>query len=703
MLRVSIGERISGRTSDVKHKILKEYKNTKNVVESWASDSKFNIKNMQSTIGNLSIKKKKKRRETRSSSMDHNIDQVDLAGNKFFHDSISFKSPVSGSYKLTDETSVNPPTYDEVVKQSNFPRQVNITRSFNNIVLPKLSNREESTDLNISDDSEDEPTVSEVVPEPIYGMIKKIPDSSYENILMPNVSLKPKDETISSDVATFRESTNSDRSFDDFFAMTKSVNSNDVSDRSVSWRYCEESSHRSSDSDETNEPFYANTENEQTKMNSVNNNRVNRIEGILTPLTIFQPTTFGNERKSSTLTSEILREFDPLSRESFDAFIMTKMNHLSLLETLLSEETYGIAENLQPNNNFQRQTSAKQSEEIIQNKNVEVPQKPLRKNRPHIPSVIIHQNPRLKDSIENLADSGTETSSSSNIQKKTNWYVEDDTWAKNNLDNPNFYVPKSSDKVFKSVQLTEVNDFPQNNLYPKLLQGDKKNDEDGKLYPILPTYEDSKNDEIVASNLTDSPSSKTRSFFNFGLRMKSKDTKLEIVNYIQKPPLVNDFPKITDKSPILFKLPSGVIEDMLKELNPRFVEIKHRHFNAYADSEFKVLKENLDLNHLTSIQYLVNHKFSEFRTEAGRHIFCFELNLSVPKQTSVTAAANQDVKAALLKSQRVSFVYGIHNKNEKCLWMQNIIRSVTDVFPKEFTTSFIRAGWCYAKVRKNEN
>lgn len=710
MLRVSIGERISGKTTDAKHKILKEYKNTKNVVESWASDSKSNIKSMQSKIGNISLKKKRKGRENLSSSLDQDIDQVDLAGNRTFHESFSFKSPVSGSYMLSDShaNSTNPPTYDEVVKESNFPRQVNITRSLNNI-LPKLSSRKESTDLNISE-SEDETTVKKVVPEEIYGKIKKIPDSTYENILLPNVTVT---NVVPSDVATFRESSNSDRSFEDFLTSTKSVNSNDLSDRSISWRYCEADFHRSSDSDETNEPIYANNDVEQMKMNRVNYSRINS-DGILAPLKLNQPSTFGNDRKSTTLTSEILREFDPLSRESFDAFIMTKMNHLSLLETLLSEETYGIFENLQPDDNkFVRQTSqstSKQLEEFDDNKNdknsTEIPQKPQRKNRPNVQSVIIHQNLHLKDSLENLlVDSVAETSSSSNLEKKTNWYIEDDSnSAKNNLDNPNFYVPKSSDKVFKSVQLTEVNDFPQNNLYPKLQpQGDKKNDTNEKLYPMLPSYEDSKNDEIVASNLPDS-ASKTRSFFNFGLRMKSssKDTKLEIVNYIQKPPLVVDLPKITDKSPILFKLPSGVIEDMLKELNPRFVEIKKRHFNAYSDSEFKVLKEHLDLSHLTSIQFLVNHKFSEFKTDAGRHIFCFELNLSVPKQTSATAVANQDVKAAMLKNQRVSFVYGIHNKNEKCLWMQNIIRSVTDVFPKELTTNFVRAGWCYAKVRREK-
>lgn len=706
MLRESIGERVSEKTSSAKHKILKEYKNTKNVVDTWASDSKFSLrKSLQSTLGNMSLKKRKKKgREHRSSSMDQDIDQVDLAGNKMFHESLSFKSPVSSTYSL--EPSNLPPTYDEVIK-SNFPRQTNITRSLNNI-MPKLS-RKESTDLNISDDSDDddETVNKKVVPEVIYGKIKKLPDSSYENILVPNIIPASSPELVASDVATFRESFNSDRSFDGISTMNKSINSNDVSDRSVSWRYCEQdASLRSSGSDETNEPIYANNEIEQMKLDSVNNNSEMSVDDIMAPMKVTQSSADG--RQSNTLTSEILREFDPLSRESFDAFIMKKINHLSLLETLLSEETYGISENVKSDvtrlSRNSQSASAKPCES--EKKSSDVPEKPLRKSktRTHDPlSVIIHQNPRLKDSIENLTEPIIAAESSTK-EKTTNWYIDDEnnaTSASNNLDNPNFYVPKSSDKVFKSVQLTEVNDFPQNNLYPNLKpQGITSNDnDDERLYPILPSYEDSKNDEVVASNLPDA-SSKTRSFFNFGRKLmssSSKENKHEIVNYIQKPPLVNDSPKITNNSSILFKLPSGVIEDILKELSPRFVVFRNRQFNAFSDKEFRVLKEHLDLSNLTSIQYLVNHKFSEFKTEAGRQIYCFELNLSVPKQMT-SAAGNQDIKAAMMKNQRVTFVYGIHNKKDKCLWMQNIIRSVTDVFPDDYTMSFSRAGWCYAKV-----
>lgn len=32
------------------------------------------------------------------------------------------------------------------------------------------------------------------------------------------------------------------------------------------------------------------------------------------------------------------------------------------------------------------------------------------------------------------------------------------------------------------------------------------------------------------------------------------------------------------------------------------------------------------------------------------------------------------------------------------MWMQKVIRGVTNVFPKEYTCDYIRGGWCYMKV-----
>ena len=237
------------------------------------------------------------------------------------------------------------------------------------------------------------------------------------------------------------------------------------------------------------------------------------------------------------------------------------------------------------------------------------------------------------------------------------WFVDNNTdkFKKNNLDNPNNFSHATTEKLSKTIpQLQKVSNVTANREQ------------------YLPTYEESKNDEIVSTGAVektpDAPTKSRSSIFNFGLKRKTsfKESKLEAKDFIPRPVFSEDSVQPHDKSVILFKLPSGVIEDMLKELSPRFVEVKRRQFKAYSDSEFKILKEHLDLSYLSSIQYLVNHKFSEFKTDLGAHVYCFELNLAIPKNlTSNTPNAVLDSKGSPVKTQRVSYVYGIHSKNEK--------------------------------------
>ena len=282
-------------------------------------------------------------------------------------------------------------------------------------------------------------------------------------------------------------------------------------------------------------------------------------------------------------------------------------------------------------------------------------------------SVIIHQNLKLKDSIENLAEpylakvedepsASTVADLSKPKSSKSSWFVdaESENFVKNNLDNPkNFSSASSQEKVSKSIpQLPKVNNSTAN--------------QDSSY---LPSYEESKNDEIVAPSAVESPSNpitKSRSsIFNFNLRRKNslKEKKIDPKDFIPKPPFAEDSGSSHDKNMILFKLPSGVIEDMLKELNPRFVELKKRQFRAFADPELKILKEHLDLTHLLSVHYLVNHKFSDFKTDCGRQIYCFEINLAIPKGNNLNGML--DNKGSPVKVQRVTYVYGIHSKQEK--------------------------------------
>lgn len=720
MLSEAIGERITGKTSSAKHKLLKEYKNTKNVMGSWTSETKLSttqkLKNVRSKIDGFSLKRNKAKRSL--SVDDEERPQTISLGNESMFQSLHFNSPLNNrSYNLENipKTSSNYeiprslnrlssgelPSYEDVVKSDPdfLQRNTSTTQSLysmihkqNNFDKGKNISDSHLNTITSSESSEDEhqsnPPNFPVpeLPEQIYGRIKKLPSSDYENAPMIPLRKPPPPPTMNIAKADTSDSSTicgSNRSSKDFtLSPIKSLNSS-IIDRSESWQYVDNVSHDTIESVDSTEPIYTNDENERVGDFEQRYAQIfDKKSDVLMPEKAINVDR--NERKSQSVARDILNEFDPLSRESFDAFIMTKMNHLSLLETLLSEETYGTieedytvpdAEQLGENSSVESvgvPTPPERNDSLVdvpQEKEKAVlrpaPKKPHRikkSSENRVASVIIHQNLKLKGSVENLVEpflaqteDGPSTSTDVDLTRpkppQTNWFVpnESEKFLKNNLDNPNNFPHAPTDKLTKTVpQLTKVNNLTANREQ------------------YLPTYEESKNDEIVNAGMAEKGAEKPRSsLFSFGLKRRgSLKEKLDPKDFVPRPPFSEE-PTHSDKSVILFKLPSGVIEDILKELNPRFVEVKRRQFKAFSDSEFKVLKEHLDLSHLTSIQYLVNHKFAEFKTESGRQIYCFEINLAVPKTSSGVTAALLDNKGSPVKTQRVTYVYGIHSKNEK--------------------------------------
>lgn len=731
MLTEAIGERLSDKTSGARHKLAKECKNSLNVLENWTSETKTStakkLKNVKEKFSNLSLSRNKVRRSL-SNDDDGRPQTINLGNDEMFQ-SLTFNSPLNNvrSYNLENipaelgstyeqpkgfynkKSNEELPRYEDIANDTEFlKRNTKFTQSLN-AMLTKQNNLDRSknisdTHLNtISSDSSEESESSSPpkVPPPVlpdespYGKVRKLPaaTSNYENAPMiplrkpppPPISKKKEDPVVVNDSdasnrvtvsSTFSEnisltlppSTTQENSF---------TRSRDFS-RSDSWSFVnsiDNISQITTESMESDEPIYANDENERmTGSDEPIASTSKTTSEVLEPIKLLN-TDDSRRTTQSTLTREILSEFDPLSRESFDAYIIKSMNHIALLETLLSEETYGtVAESHSlvdadhidedSSEDLQRSDSVQQLNEIKEELRP-APLPPQRNKTSRQTSVIIHQNLKLKDSIENLAEpflakveDQPSTSGMADLGKpkaaKTSWFVDGETenFIKNNLDNPNNFANASSqEKVAKSIpQLPKVNNSMAN-----------------QDTSYLPSYEESKNDEVVSSTPTN-PIVKSRSnIFNFNLRRKNsiKDQKIDPKDFIPRPPFAEDSTHVHDKNVILFKLPSGVIEDMLKELNPRFVEVKKRQFKACADPDLKILKEHLDLTHLTSIHYLVNHKFSDFKSEGGRQIYCFEINLAVPKNSGNGSNALLDSKGTPVKTQRVTYVYGIHSKQEK--------------------------------------
>lgn len=704
------------------------------MLESWTNETKNStakkLQNVRAKFNNLSLSRNNNNIRRSLSNDENERPQTINIGNDEMFQSLTFNSPLNNvrSYNLENipatlgETYETPkssykqksqeqlPTYEDVVYESEFlKRNTNLTQSLN-AMLKKQNNVEKSKNISESHlnaiSSESSSDEFEVIPPPNippptlptespYGKVRKLPSTDYENAPMIPLRKPPPPPTIrkveepavavQSD-ASNRVTMNSSILDTTSFTLQPSLGSENSFtrsrdfNRSDSWSFVNSDniSQVTNESMESEEPIYANDENERigTPPATATPSPSNRF-GILQPLKILN---VDENRKTSTLTREILNEFDPLSRESFDAYIMNSMNHITLLETLLSEETYGTiadshslvdAEHIEEdsNDNLSRCGSNAQINEIPE-ESVPTPLPPMRTKAPRQTSVIIHQNLKLKDSIENLAepylakveDQPSTSREAVDLGKpksaKSNWFVDADSqnFIKNNLDNPNnFSTSPSHDKVAKT--------FPQ---LVKIINATANLDSS-----YLPSYEESKNDEVVSPGGDKTPTNtvvKSRShIFNFNLMRKNslKEKKIDPKDFIPHPPFSEETGHSNDKNMILFKLPSGVIEDMLKELNPRFVELKKRQFKAFADPDLKLLKEHLDLTHLTSIHYLVNHKFSDFKTDGGRQIYCFEINLAIPKNSSGNNNAMFDNKGSPVRTQRVSFVYGIHSKQEK--------------------------------------
>ena len=86
MLTEAIGERISDKTSSAKHKIAKEYKNSKHVLENWTSETKTStskkFKNVREKI-NLSLGRNKVRRSI-SNDDDNRPQTINIGNDEMF-------------------------------------------------------------------------------------------------------------------------------------------------------------------------------------------------------------------------------------------------------------------------------------------------------------------------------------------------------------------------------------------------------------------------------------------------------------------------------------------------------------------------------------------------------------------------------------------------------------------------------------------
>lgn len=533
-------------------------------------DKKFNkiSGNVRAGLSTLSLKRKSKKDES-NLSMSTSMDSETLNTTDDAFTNISFESPLKTdsqfNYEIPKSLQSLNLSLNEGCSNDNLLRNTAITRSLNNKM--DLAFKTSSTSLSNEEEKH------------IYGKINKNKKSNRLDEVDSHVRW--------SNTATAQSDNTSMDSMSNI-----SIDQNDLI------KYLDEGDDMESGSE--NEPLYANESDFRSKNELDFKQRQSNVK---------------------SLTKEILSEFDPLNERTMDDWMLNNTNHFHILETLLSEETYGMVD-VDPDSVSiasvppslpQRVDSLPQPTTKAPEYLPKVPprtkqnQPDSQRNQKH-QSVIIHQNLKLPGSVENLADES----------------AVDDYMAKVDND-PN------------------INLRPVDLSYPKT----------SKTSWFVDNMENDLNNPVKDENPNHSMVSRTKgllmqTYKKFSKLHPSKTNKFDpnaSNEMIPKPPY-GDY--CIQQKGTLFKLPSGVFEDIMKELSPRICELKDRVFSTYLDQDQKQLKEQINLCNIASIQCITKHKFSN----ESREIHAFELNVSNPLATQK-------------KFQNVTYVYGIHTKNEK--------------------------------------
>lgn len=461
---------------------------------------------------------------------------------------------------------------------------------------------------------------------------------------------------------------------------------------------------------------------------------------MLKPQAAFRKRISNNPVKKET-TSDIIREFDPLLLTVFEQIDSNsnKSNELILLETLLGHETYGTTGETAIAESINIDTSDISDDEgassNVHGTKTDLPQPPLRQdslelmatntkkhNSEDRKTVIIHQNMKLRsDSMEDilaedaavepflakvdLVETEISVDLSRPVPSRSNWFVDDGASNTNLTKTTNIkaVTKKSEGKTDRTPKRSltippvkeQTPDYappPYSEVFadPPLQQDDKppqKSSMKSMFSNVLNKMEN------INLGIIRKQSFKGSSTFNAG-----KSEVKTIIEMIPKPVLTQ---RLIQYEGNLIRLPSDVVDDILKEQHMRKAFIRDRKFQAYFDKELKTAKENFSLDQITTIQCVSKHKFTNNSVE----LHCFEItttNLST-NQLNNSNMSNPNMimtttNSGNAKTQRICHLYGVAKESDRFIWMQKLLESITDVFQAGYTCKFYRAGWCYLKV-----
>ncbi|KAM7348009.1 rhoGAP_ARAP and RA_ARAPs domain-containing protein RhoGAP15B isoform 2-T2 [Cochliomyia hominivorax] len=499
-------------------------------------------------------------------------------------------------------------------------------------------------------------------------------------------------------------------------------------DRSDSWEYHEEQDSSSS----IDEPLYVNQE--QTYGNVFELASGNK--DILTPRNALINISEEDESLDDCdmgavggilrPPKEIIEEFDPLlARKTLNLSKTDKSNQLLLLEHLLEEDTYGSVkgEQFKSDDDISMCTSEEDNLQIESKSatttttTVKVLPLPssqsmeqLSSSKPSAkPMQIVHQNAHLlSESKENILDNDFEAKvkpylsrleekplTSSNVdlsrpsQNRSQWFVNENTEEEN--------PAKRTNPFNKEQNITEDGESP-----PSYLEAIGANEKSADN-----TQKQNTNNRSSTSRFMNNTMSV---FSNVKIRMDALKRKASFKNQtkpsevkvtLQMIPRPSLSPLLVRYEGPLIRFPSGVVEDILKEMQNRKAILRDRQFQTFLDQEMKTPKEAVPLEYITTIQCVSNSRV----TDNSTHFYCFEITTAIPKNGSSSSnihLSNPNLimtssSSGNVKQQRIAHLYGVSKESERGVWMQKLLESLTNTIPTKYTCHYYRAGWCYLK------
>ncbi|XP_034106233.1 uncharacterized protein LOC117569259 isoform X1 [Drosophila albomicans] len=415
--------------------------------------------------------------------------------------------------------------------------------------------------------------------------------------------------------------------------------------------------------------------------------------------------------------AELIEEFDPLMSKSSTLARSNKSNELLLLEHLLEEDTYGTIKREQDD------VSMCTSEEDARNNDATTPTTPtrttaavagaattspstaasneqLQEDSDSPDAVEARAKPFLCRLDEKSAASAVVVDLSAPSRNRTNWFVGDKANTHIEGDSPPTYLEaiggdgqplatsSSSSAAAAAVGASTSAAAAATTTSPTASAGGETRSTLGSRF--RQTMSAFSNVKLRMDAM------KRRASFK-GAAQRQSDVKVAL-QMVPRPCLS---PLLVRYEGPLVRFPSGVVEDILKEMQNRKAILRDRQFQTFLDQEMKTPKELIPLDTITTLQCVSNSRV----TDSATHFYCFEVTTSQPKNGNATSdnmSSNPNLlmtsnACGNVKQQRVAHLYGVGKESERGVWMQKILESLTNSVPVKYTCHYYRAGWCYLK------